>query len=48
MDLDVGDVVWAKMKGYSFWPAVITQEASTGLFKKGNFILQIQIRISQK
>ena len=22
-DLEVGDVVWAKVKGYSWWPGVV-------------------------
>jgi len=36
MTFAVDSIVWAKMRGYPFWPSVITKDRTTGVIKKGS------------
>ena len=38
-DWKVGDLVWARVSGHSFWPSIIAVDPEIGDFKKGEFTI---------
>lgn len=44
----VGDLAWARMGTYPFWPSIITRDPANGIFvkKKCKYLLEIDLNIS--